>query len=218
VVTGDLRDRNDMPTLKRPSTQKEIQAFRRLTLVEGALKSIAAHGLHGTTVQTISESSGSSRGLVNHYFKNKDELIVAAYRHLADEWESRVSAFMRESGKPAETRLKALATASFHADVLDPKWLKAYLAFWSEAQHSPSLHNVNREVNTHYRAAVTRLFARAGAETGCAIDAESAAIGLLALIDGLWLQLAVQTADLDSSSAQATCHTYIDRLLMPIAR
>lgn len=206
-----------MSMLKRPSTQKEIQVFRRLALVEGALQSIATHGLHGTTVQTISELSGSSRGLVNHYFKNKDELIVAAYRHLAGEWENRVSAFMRESGKSAETRLKALATASFHADVLDPKWLKAYLAFWSEAQHSDSLRDVNRDVNTHYRDAVTRLFARAGQEKCCAVDAENAAIGLLALIDGLWLQLAVHTADLDSSRAQATCHTYIDRLLMPVA-
>jgi len=206
-----------MPALKRPSTQKEIQAFRRLSLVEGALQSIATHGLHGTTVQTISESSGSSRGLVNHYFKNKDDLIVAAYRHLADEWEGRVTKFMRESGKSAVGRLKALATASFHSEVLDQKWLKAYLAFWNEAQHSLSLRTVNREVNTQYREAVTRLFTRAAIERSSEIDAQSAAIGLLALIDGLWLQLALDPTNLDPAQAQATCHSFIERMLMPAA-
>jgi TetR/AcrR family transcriptional repressor of bet genes len=205
-----------MTAMKRPSTQKEIQVFRRLSLIEGALESIATHGLNGTTVQTISESSGSSRGLVNHYFKNKDELIVAAYRHLADEWENRVSAFMRESGKSAEERLKALAIASFHPDVLKQKWLKAYLAFWNEAQHAASLRNVNREVNAHYRETVTRLFARAGVEKSCLIDAEGAALGLLALIDGLWLQLAIDPSTLDASRAQATCCAYIDRMLIAI--
>jgi len=203
-----------MTVLKRPSTQKEIQAFRRLSLVQGTLKSIAKHGLHGTTVQTISESSGSSRGLVTHYFKNKDELIVAAYRHLAEEWEARVSAFMRESGKSAESRLKALATASFHADVLDQKWLKAYLAFWSEAQHSASLRNVNREINLHYRETVARLFQRAGAEKGSEVDADRAALGLLALIDGLWLQIAVDPSNLKADYVAETCHAFIDRMLL----
>lgn len=203
-----------MDALKRPSTQKEIQAFRRLSLVEGALKSIAEHGLHATTVQTISDSSGSSRGLVNHYFKSKDELIVAAYRHLANEWEERVSAFMRESGKGAETRLKALATASFAPAVLDEKWLKAYLAFWSEAQHSLSLRQVNREVNLHYRESITRLFDRAGTDRGCKVNAERAALGLLALIDGLWLQIAVDPSNMESKEAESTCHEFIDRILM----
>lgn len=202
-----------MTALKRPSTQKEINAFRRLALMEGVLDSIAIHGLNGTTVKTISESSGGSRGLVNHYFKNKDELIAAAYRHLADQWEARVTTFIRESGKSAEIRLRAYATACFHPDVLSPKWLAAYLAFMNEPQRAPMLHDVKRQVNAHYRGVVTRLFARAAEELSHKFDTDVAALSLLALIDGLWLQLSIDPSNVDPKFAESACHKFISQTL-----
>ena len=49
---------------KRPRTHAEINEYRRRTLIEGALRSLAERGVAGTTVATISKEAGASRGLL----------------------------------------------------------------------------------------------------------------------------------------------------------
>ncbi len=51
---------------------------RRRELTIATLESIRKHGYMNSTISTISEESGLSRGLISHYFKNKDDLILFA--------------------------------------------------------------------------------------------------------------------------------------------
>lgn len=201
-----------MNALKRPSTQKEIQIFRRKALLQATLKSISKHGLNGTTVQTISDLSGGSRGLVNDHFKNKDDLLVAAYRYLTDEWNSKVGKKMREAGPDAYARLQALADSSFKGSLVD-KLLTPYLSFWIAAQHSKAIRSVNMEITQRYRETVSRLFQRAATELGTTVKVEEATLGLLALIDGLWIQTAVDSKTFSAERASQICRTFIDQSL-----
>ena len=41
---------------------------RRQDLIQGTIKSIGNLGYHNSTVQTICEAAGLSRGLIGHYF------------------------------------------------------------------------------------------------------------------------------------------------------
>lgn len=199
--------------LKRPARQADIRTFRREALIRGVLNSIADHGMAGTTVETIAKAAGVSRGLLGHYFKSKDDLLVESYRRLAETWADEVGRRARAAGRDADLRLKAMAEALMTPPVFEKKILAAYLAFWNVARNSKPIRAVNRRYNNSYRKTITRLFARAAKEKGVQIDAEDAAIGLLAIFDGLWLELAVDPKIYTPARAIKVCHIFIDRML-----
>ena len=71
---------------KKPrKRQSEIREFRRSSLLHAALVTVAEFDIEGATVARICARAGASRGLISHYFSNKEELLVAALRGLFDE-------------------------------------------------------------------------------------------------------------------------------------
>lgn len=176
---------------ERPHTQPAINAYRRRCLIEGAIRSLATHGMAGTTVKTIAEEADASRGLLNHYFGSKDELMAAAFRHLCDGIAEQVAQATRTSDRGTVGRLSAVVEVIFAPPVFNPVNLRAFVTFWHEALGNPEMRRIKHELYSSYRATTAKLFRKAAEERGLAIDAEAAAIGLLALLDGLWLELAL---------------------------
>lgn len=50
-----------------------------------ALKLFVTYGFHGTPTSKIASEAGVSNGTLFHYFKTKDELVVALYRAIKEE-------------------------------------------------------------------------------------------------------------------------------------
>ena len=198
---------------RRPRTQLEINAQRRIDLVEGAIRSVASHGLAGTTVQTISTAAGASRGLLAHYYGSKGELMLAAYRHLCDTIAQSMGDAARASGEAAVARLDAMLVAVFSPPIFEPVKLAAFLTFWHEARTNPAMAAANHELYRGYREVVARLFERAAAERGAAVDGRTAAIGLIALIDGFWVELTIDPSAVSDDEALGVCRAYVDRFL-----
>ena len=71
---------------------------RRQDLIRGTIQSIARLGFANSTVQTICEAAGLSRGLIGHYFKGKDELLLEAFRSLVSEADEDTRRAIREVG------------------------------------------------------------------------------------------------------------------------
>ena len=198
---------------RRPRSQPEINAQRRIELVEGAIRSVAAHGLAGTTVQTISAAAGASRGLLAHYYGSKGALMLAAYRHLCDTIAQSMGDAAQASGKAASARLDAMVVAVFSPPIFEPVKLAAFLSFWHEVRTNPAMAAINHQLYRDYREVVARLFERAAAERNAAIDGRTAAIGLIALIDGFWVELTIDPAAFSVDQALGVCRTYVDRFL-----
>jgi AcrR family transcriptional regulator len=194
---------------RRPRTRPAIADYRRRTLIEGAIRSLAEHGVAGTTLKTIAEAAGASHGLVGHYFGAKDDLLAAAYRHLCGTIAHAIARLARDSGPDALARLDATVAVTFDPPVFDPVNLRAFVMFWHEALANPTLRAIKHELYDDYRATTARLFERVAAERGIAIDSRAASIGLLALIDGLWLELALDPATCTPAEAKAIGRAYI---------
>ena len=61
-----------------PATTRARQADRRRAeLLDTALRLFAEKGFASTTIGDIATASGTAHGLVYHYFRSKDELLVA---------------------------------------------------------------------------------------------------------------------------------------------
>ncbi len=59
--------------------------MRRQQLIDATMASVAANGLHNTTINSISRLAGLSSGIISHYFGGKQELIEATLRHLLEQ-------------------------------------------------------------------------------------------------------------------------------------
>ena len=185
---------------------------RRKELIEAALSIIAEHGAAETTVGRICDAAGVSRGLISHYFAGKEALLLETYRRLSQELAAETAKAVKgRDGDPVGS-LRALVEVSFRPPVFEESKMAAWLAFWSASRGNPALGALNRELYRGYRAGVTRLMAEAARTRGVALDAHGAATALTALIDGLWLEFALDAEAVGADRAEAVCLDYLDRL------
>ncbi|MCH7555569.1 MAG: transcriptional regulator BetI [Proteobacteria bacterium] len=185
---------------------------RRRALIDATLSIIAERGFAETTVARICDAAGVSRGLISHYFAGKDALLLEAYRRLSHELAAETAKAMNEGNGDPMSSLRALVEVSFRPPVFEADKIAAWLAFWSAARGSAAVNALNRELYRGYRAAVTRLMAEAARQRGAALDAHRAATALTALIDGLWLEHALDPEAFGADQAEAACLDYLDRL------
>ncbi|WP_198389294.1 TetR/AcrR family transcriptional regulator [Roseovarius faecimaris] len=197
---------------KRPRTHPEINEYRRRTLIEGALRSLAEHGVSGTTVSTISKSAGASRGLLGHYFENKDEVMVAALEYLFGRIAETVRAVV-ETTEGATNKLLAVPASLFSAATFTELNRTAFLALWHETRFNAKVRAANRRLYRDYIIRMELLVRAAAEEQGVKIDARQVALTFIALSDGLWLGLSIHDDVLTGDQAVAICQGHIKREL-----
>src|SRR5437762_13352897 len=94
---------------------RQIQADEaRLALIEAASNLFAERGYHDSSVAAIGMRAGVSRGLVNHHFGSKENLLTAVIDAHIHEWEHEVVA-PAIAGKRGLGALKAIIFA--HQDL-----------------------------------------------------------------------------------------------------
>lgn len=196
---------------ERPRTQAEINEYRRQLLIEGTIKSMAERGVAGTTVRSICADAGNSRGLIGHYYANKEELVAEAFRHLFSAVTRHVMDVQARAGERAVDRLRAIPKAVFSLPVFTETNRAAFLAFWHEIRFNPAVRAINAELYRDYTKRTRVLFAQAAEECGVDIDHHGAASGLVALIDGMWLELSIDEKMVSRGKAVELCIRYIDQ-------
>ena len=199
----------------RPRTQAEINEYRRQLLIEGTIKSMAERGVAGTTVRSICADAGNSRGLIGHYYANKEDLVAEAFRHLFSMISRHVMEAQARAGGSAIERLRAIPKAVFSPPVFTDMHRAAFLAFWHEIRFNPAVRAINAELYRDYAKRTRALFAEAAAECGVDIDHHGAASGLVALVDGMWLELSIDEKMVARGKAIELCLRYIDQQLFP---
>lgn len=92
---------------------------------------ISAGGLEGATIREIARASGYSKGVVEHYFENKGELIAGALGWVNQCYETRVEEATRGLSGIEALRQRIESTLPIGNSVRD-EW-KVRLVFWSMA-------------------------------------------------------------------------------------
>jgi TetR/AcrR family transcriptional regulator, transcriptional repressor of bet genes len=197
-----------MAVLDRPKTHPEINKFRRESLVAATLRVVAAEGIENTTVAKICEAAGVSRGLANHYFQSKEELLLIAFQKLLDDLGDVTRRASQEQESPTR-KLFAIIHAIFRNEFFNSTARAAYLCFWTASLSNQQFARINRANYARYHSSVARLFEKAAKQRDIDINAKGAAIGLIGMIDGLWLDLSIGVDDFSPDDAVAACRDYI---------
>lgn len=165
---------------------KTIMA-RRQDLIQGTIRSIAALGYNNSTVQTICEAAGLSRGLIGHYFKGKDDLLLEAFRYLVERADEETRKAVRAVGDDPLQRLLAATEVTFNRASDDREGGMVWLACWGVAPWVPEMHELQRKLWRRYRSWVERMIAQAANERDIKVDARRAALAYAQMVDGFWL-------------------------------
>lgn len=202
-----------MAVLDRHKTHPEINKFRRDSLVAAALRVVATEGIENSTVAKICEAAGVSRGLANHYFQGKEELLLIAFQKLLDD----LGDVTRRASQGQETptrKLFAIVHAIFRSEFFNSTARAAYLCFWTASLTNNQFARVNRANYARYHSSVARLFEKAAKQRNVNINAKRSAIGLIGMIDGLWLDLSIGVDDFSPDDAVSVCNDYVTHKLL----
>jgi len=196
--------------MSKPNLIKEA---RQKQLIEATISSIGRHGYAGTTLNHVAGAAGLSPGIVNFYFKSKDQLLAATLAKLADEYESFWMAAI-EAGRESPTAgLEAMLVADFHPSICTHEKVVVWFAFWSEAQSRPLYKSVVSELEERYHLQTRALFAALIEEGGyTGIDADSAAIGINAMVDGMWADFLIAPDSFDREYCKTVCRQFLAAL------
>ncbi len=181
-----------------------IEEIRRRELVQAAWEVLQRQGAAGTTLQRVADQAGVSKGIVLHYFANKDALIEGAMRYVNLLLRDHVVALLRRAGSP-RARIDAVVEGNFAPAFFKPEIAHAWLALCSAVPHNRQFARVqtaiHRRMHSNLMSGLTALMPRA--------EAEAAALGISALIDGLWLRCGLQTGGIDRDHALEQMRLYL---------
>jgi AcrR family transcriptional regulator len=196
-----------------PKFRREPPDARREELIAATLACLSKFGHDGVSVRRISAEAGVSMGLINHHFHGIDALLATAYESLAKRLLSRSRDPALAIGGEPRKSLHAYFAAAFEPEALDPALFRIWLVFWSLVPHAPRLHAVRERTYAETRATLETLLTRLKRVPGVpAFKIGSAAIGLSALMDGLWVELSLNPASFAPSEAVALCDDWIHAL------
>lgn len=191
---------------------RESVDVRRKSLIQAAMRSIAKYGYAGTTIEKICGEAQVSRGLINHHFQSKDELIRQAYRELCEEWTFQTRDMILGSERAPEDKLNDIIRASFGPTLFKQDYIGIWVGFGSVIAKSPTLKRLNRELIAEDISTYQKIFEAIAEKRGKAIDSRQATLTLLAMIDGFWNQWYLDPAAFTGEEAAQACFAFIDRL------
>ncbi len=193
---------------------RENPAVRQQSIIDATMRCIARHSYSETTIDRICAEAKVSRGLINHHFQSKDELMAQTYKRLASDLLEVSRNATAKATTPAE-KLDAIIRVSFAAPVFAPKNVKVWLGFWSVVHSDPVIRKAHKELYAGYRAALTKLFDQIGEARKIPLNSELAALTLTAVIDGFWLELARDPASFSADEALSGCMQVVNSFLAP---
>ena len=188
-----------MALSERPRTQAERTANSHRGLLTAALELIAERGFRATSLQSIGERAGYSRGLVSHRFGSKEGLLRELVRRMLDRWGSDV----RDPAVGDRVGSAALgAVARVHRQAIEesPHAVRAlYMLLFESLVDMPELKREFAALDQRQRErGAARL--RAGQERGSVrgnVDVDAYSVLFLALLRGITLQWLINPSAFD---------------------
>ncbi|MFN8640435.1 MAG: TetR family transcriptional regulator C-terminal domain-containing protein [Candidatus Binatia bacterium] len=185
---------------------------RREAIARAAWRTIARAGLEASTVRAIARDAGCSTGVLQHYFPDKDALLLHALRLVTRQTGGRMAE--RANGRTGLAALRAVLREALPLDAASRLEWRIWLAFWSRAVHDAGLAAEQRRRYRDWRAVIRALLrdAQRRGEVSAHLDPAGEADALVAFIDGLGLGAALEPARLSPARQRAMVDRYLRRL------
>lgn len=190
---------------------------RKTAVLEAACRVIADRGADATRFTDVAAASGVPVSTLQYYFGSREDLLVAAFRHASGAEVATLEAELAALDDPWDQleRIVTRALAGYQADAPDSGRL------WIESWHFGIRDAEMRADTLRDYDAWRRLVAevlRRGAERGefgCRAPAETVAVLVIAMVDGMGIPLALGDPRLSADGAVRDVLTALREMLRP---
>ena len=162
-----------------------MEPIRRASLVQATIHEIGEARSLDVTVSRIAKRAGMSSALAHHYFGSKDEMFLAAMRHILAQYGNEARRLLTLAEGP-EARLEAIIRAGFTPENFDREVISAWLSFYVLAQSSGG---AGRLLSIYHRRLHSNLMHEL--RPLCGDAATGIAQRIAGLIDGLYVRAAL---------------------------
>ena len=172
---------------------KKVDHHARRTQIADALMRVAAtRGLEAVSLRHVATEAGVSTGMVQHYFRDKDEMMLFALEVISERIGNRMAAELAELGDTPTPRALVRALLVNLLPLDESRLVEGHvgLAFYAYAVVKPAIAATLREDNERMRDLVAdQILAARGPGDAGPISPVDAATGLFALVEGLSMQV-----------------------------
>ncbi len=117
-------------TPKRNTTKENdqfVESPEKTSLIlDAAVKVFADKGYYGARVSDIAQEAGIAYGLVYHYFKNKEDLLISIFRTRWSLFDQAVRKVMDEKDDPRQM-IHSIVSFLFHSYKNNPKMIEVMI-------------------------------------------------------------------------------------------
>ncbi|WP_394807642.1 transcriptional regulator BetI [Nitrosomonas sp.] len=175
-----------------------LEVIRKKELIHATISVIYETGLAEPTLAAISARAGlSSGGMINHYFKNKQDLMESTMRELAGSFLGEV-AFNVSSAKTPIDKINAVIDANFASSQCTPEAVTAWLWFWARIPTNTAYADIESATENH----VINELKRALEDIVSEHEVDDLAEGIMAIMYGLWLRFAFDSKKINVEVAR----------------
>ena len=204
------------PPAKAPARRtRQSPEMRRQDLLAVTVSCLARLGPRGTTGREICRQAGVSHGLIRHYFRNPDNLLLETYEQLCEDMLVSLGAASALGGGAAADPWAALH--NFYVAVFSPQWaspeiIGAWMVFWQLVRSREDFAEVSQNYNRRQSALLEGLVRALPAREG-GIEVATAVAIISAVMDGLWINYYLSEKRLPAEMCVSLCDETGRRLL-----
>ncbi len=176
--------------------------------MDAAYLTFLDHGMKGMTMARIGERAGMSHGIVNYYFKTKDDLLGAVIRKGVFVILNEVLTRLRPAKTPRE-RLSAVIAGNFPEQLFTPDIAQAWVSCFAIIRENPQFARAQKAADNRVRSNLMHALLQITDEN----TARDLARTIAFLIDGIWLIQARTDTPMTAAEAIRQIEDVVDRRL-----
>jgi TetR/AcrR family transcriptional regulator, transcriptional repressor of bet genes len=186
---------------------------RRAELGAAVWRLASREGLEAVTVRRVADEAGWSTGAVVHYFSDKEELLLFAFRTVADRVGRRLAAAEERTDEPLELA-RTWLLQGLPLDAERQAEVRVWFAFLGLALARPAFARAQRLTYRAWRRRVADLLeeAQRRGQVRADVDCAAAAAALVAVVDGLAIQSTFESRALSGRRQAEILDQHLDAL------
>jgi TetR/AcrR family transcriptional repressor of bet genes len=184
-----------------------MEPIRRAALIDAAIAEIGRAGSLDVTVSQIAKRAGMSSGLAHHYFGGKDDIVLAAMRHVLKVYAAEVQSRLVLAETPPE-RLSAIIEGNFAPSNFRADTIAAWLTFYALALSSDEARRLHRVYAGRLRSNLRHALRPMVGDRAAALADRTAQ-----MIDGVYLNHGLGACNPDWEQAVAAVMASLDDAL-----
>ncbi len=189
--------------VKTTAYRRKSAQQRRQELIEAGIVCLGKGGMSAFTIDQICRQAGVSRGLINHHFKTKEELLVCIYADMTNHL------VLKTPANDPREMLAWIIETSFDEQNFDRSGLRAWLSIWGEVATNQALNSLHQNRYNKYKARIEHALVGIARLQGLNLAVDSVARQLIALIDGLWLEYCLHSEGFSLAAAKTDCYRFL---------